>query len=213
MASPSHFSPCKPFLRAIFSWARDRGSQGWPWTSGWGTWPTPRYTVLQAVHKDCLLPVALALTDFGYWPSGRGIGAQSMGSCFHTSLLSLYIASTLGTRSSPVAPLVLSWAVPDPVYFFFILGTLIFIQVFSSVARYYLPRFANYCGQCMFLSCLFSSLASCSFNLLSSFSSSVSLSVSSSTAISCCPLLCTDPESYINLIFSATYNNSLSDLA
>lgn len=122
-----------------------------------------------------------------------------MGPCIHTSLLSLYIASTLGPRSSPVAPLVLSWAVTDPVSFFFALGTLIFSQEFSSVARYYLPRFPNYCGQYMFLShllslfssltsssfCLFSSLAFCSFYLLFSFSFFL-----------------------FNLTFSVTYTNS-----
>jgi len=104
------------------------------------------------------------------------------------------------------APLVLPGAVPDPVSFFFALGTPIFSQEFSSVARYCLPRFPNYCGQYMFLSCLlslfsslasssfclFSSLASGSFYLLFSFSSSVSL---------------------FNLTFSVTYTNSLSNLA
>ena len=151
-----------------------------------------------------------------------------MGPCIHkttgqASLLSLHIASTPGPRGSPVSPLVLSGAVPDPMSFFFVLGTLIFSQEFSSVARYCLPRFPNYCGQYMFLSCLlslfsslasssfclFSSLASCSLYLFLSFFLFFSLSASSSTAIRCCPLFCTDPEPRINL-FSLQLTITLS---
>ncbi|MCV4784004.1 hypothetical protein OFM36_31695, partial [Escherichia coli] len=64
-------------------------------------------------------------------------------------------------------------AVPDPVSFFFVLGTLIFSQEFSSVARYYLPKFPNYCGQYMFLARLLSlviSLTAASFCLFFFFS-------------------------------------------
>lgn len=154
-------------------------SKGWGQSgmtmNQWVTRPTPRSTVLRAVHKYCLLPVGPCTQ--GLWILAHWRGAQehrALGPCIHTSLLSLYIASTLGPRSSPVAPLVLSWAVPDPVSFFFVLGTLIFSQEFSSVARYYLSKFPNYCGQYMFLSCLlslFSSLASSSFSLFSSLAS------------------------------------------